>query len=50
MKLENLEVYNLSMEIGERVWGVTIRFDHFAKETICKQLVKACDSVAANLS
>ncbi len=36
MKLEDLEVYNLSMEIGERVWKVTINFDHFAKETLGK--------------
>jgi len=50
MKLEELQVYNLSMEIGERVWNTVIRWDFFTKDTVGKQLVRAIDSVAANLS
>ncbi len=50
MKLEGLQVYQLSMEMGERVWNIVIKWDYFAKETIGKQLVRAIDSVAANLS
>lgn len=38
------------MEIGERVWDIVINWDYFLKDTIGKQLVKAIDSVAANLS
>jgi four helix bundle protein len=44
MKLEELQVYQLSMEIGEKIWS------YFEKDTIGKQLVRAADSVAANLS
>jgi four helix bundle protein len=50
MKLEDLQVYQLAMDIGEKVWGLVIKWDYFAKDTIGKQFVRAADSVAANLS
>ena len=50
MKLEELQVYQLSMELGEKVWKIVINWNYFLKDTIGKQLVRAADSVAANLS
>jgi len=50
MKLEELQVYQLSMNIAERIWDIIIEWDNFAKEIVGKQLMKATDSVAANLS
>jgi four helix bundle protein len=50
MRLEELQVYQLAMEVGERVWRIVCRWDFFAKDTVGKQFVKAADSVAANLS
>ena len=50
MKLEELKVYQLAMDIGERVWVVIDKWDYFAKDTVGKQLVKSVDSIAANLS
>lgn len=57
MKLEELQVYQLSMEIGEKVWEIVISWDYFGKpafrqgrDTIGKQLVRSADSVAANIS
>ena len=50
MKLEQLEVYQLAMDLGERVWNVVIQWDYFAKDTVGRQLVKAADSVAGNIS
>ena len=50
MNLEELDVYQTSMEIGERVWSIVSRWEYFAKDTVGKQLVKAADSMAANLS
>ncbi len=50
LKLEDLEVYNLSMELGEKIWDIVIKWDYFAKDTVGKQLIKAVDSVAANIS
>ncbi|MBI4945063.1 MAG: four helix bundle protein [Bacteroidetes bacterium] len=48
--VEELNVYNLSMELGEKVWNIVNVWDYFAKDTVGKQLVRAADSIAANLS
>jgi len=50
MKLEELQVYNLSMDMAEKIWIIVKEWDYFAKDTIGKQLVRAVDSIAANLS
>ena len=50
MKLDDLQVYQLAMDIGERVWEIVTEWNYFARDTIGKQLVKAADSVAANIS
>ena len=50
MKLEDLEIYQLSMEIGEKVWTVVEGWDYLSKRTIGTQLIRATDSIAANIS
>jgi len=50
MKLEEFRVYQMSMDLGEEVWDIVIKWDYFAKDTVGKQLVRAIDFVAANLS
>jgi four helix bundle protein len=50
MRLEDLEVYQLSMRIGEKIWQLVDKWKYFEKDTIGKQLVKAADSIAANIS
>ena len=50
MKLEELRVYELSMDLGEDVWDIVDRWNYFQKDTVGKQLVRSVDSVAANLS
>ena len=50
MKLEELQVYQFSMSLGDRIWDIIVNWDYFAKDTIGKQLVKAADSVASNIS
>lgn len=50
MELEELRVYQQSMELGEKVWNIVQQWDWFAKDTVGKQLVRSVDSVAANLS
>jgi four helix bundle protein len=50
MKLEELRVYNQAIDTGEEVWEVVIQWNYFAKDTVGKQLVKAADSIAANIS
>ena len=50
MELDEFKVYQKAMEVGERCWNHVISWDYFAKDTVGKQLVKAADSIAANLS
>jgi len=50
MKLEEFQVYRLAMDIAAEIWRKAVKWDYFSKETIGKQLVKAADSVAVNLS
>jgi four helix bundle protein len=50
LKLEDLEIYQLSMDIGEKVWRIVERWDYLSKKTIGTQLIKAADSIAANIS
>jgi len=38
------------MEMAERIWEIVLKWRYFEKDTIGKQLVKAADSISANLS
>jgi four helix bundle protein len=50
LKLEDLEVYKVSMEIGEIVWSAVDKWDYFPKKTLGAQYVDAADSIAMNIS
>lgn len=50
MDIRNLEVYQLSEKLSDLVWDIVISWDYFAKDTIGKQLIKAADSIAANIA
>ena len=50
MKLDDLEVYTRSMDLGETVWDLVHGWRSFARFIMGRQLVRACDSIAANLS
>jgi four helix bundle protein len=47
---ENLRVYQVSEILSDEVWAIVSRWDHFAKDTIGKQLVKSVDSIGANVA
>jgi four helix bundle protein len=47
---EKLQVYQLSEKLADSVWQVVIRWDSFAKDTVGKQIVRAADSIGANIS
>jgi four helix bundle protein len=50
MNLEELQVYQLSMELGEKIWKIVSEWNYFSKDTIGKQLIRSSDSVAANIA
>jgi four helix bundle protein len=50
IKLEDLEIYKVSMEIGDIAYEVVEPWNFFDKDTLGKQLVRAADSIALNVS
>jgi four helix bundle protein len=47
---ENLRVYRLSEKLADQVWEIVIGWNRFAQNTIGGQLVRAADSVGANIA
>ena len=50
LKLEDLEVYKVAMEIGDIVWSIVDEWEYFPKKTLGAQYVNAADSIALNIS
>jgi four helix bundle protein len=50
MKLEDLKAYQASMEIGEIIYEISVKWNFFDKKTVGAQVVRSADSIAANIS
>ncbi|QRR02650.1 four helix bundle protein [Dyadobacter sandarakinus] len=50
MRLEDLQIYQMSMDLSERVWIVVQEWSWFSRDTLGKQLVRAADSISANIA
>lgn len=47
---ENLDVYRLAEAISDQIWTIAEEWQHFARDTVGKQLVRSADSVGANIA
>ncbi|MCS6804681.1 MAG: four helix bundle protein [Acidobacteriota bacterium] len=47
---EGLQVYQLAERLADGIWEIVIEWDDFAKDTVGKQLVRAADSIGANIA
>jgi four helix bundle protein len=47
---ENLRVYQLSEKLSDSIWKVARGWDQLAKDTIGRQLIRAADSIGANIA
>jgi four helix bundle protein len=47
---EKLRVYRLSEKLTDEIWGIVLTWDYFAKDTVGKQVVRAADSIGANIA
>jgi four helix bundle protein len=47
---EKLDVYRLAEELADEIWHAVNSWDYFAKTTVGKQLVRAADSIGANIA
>src|SRR4051794_36167695 len=47
--IEELDVFRVFEGLSDEVWELSMKFHWFAKQTVGKQMVRAADSVGANL-
>ncbi len=47
---ENLQVYKLGEKLADEVWRVVTGWEQFPKSTVGRQMVRAADSVGANIA
>jgi len=50
MNIDGLDIYKLSLALGQEIWGIVVTWDYFSKDTVGKQIIRAVDSIAANTS
>ena len=50
MNLQDLTIYTLSLDLSNQIWKIVMGWDYFTKSTIGNQLVRAADSISANIS
>lgn len=50
MKLEDLQVYQISMKLADEVHDLILEWDNFHKYSTGTQLLDAADSISANIS
>ena len=46
---ENLQIYKLSEKLSDQLWKIVVRWDVLTRDTVGKQLVRAGDSIGANI-
>jgi len=47
---EKLDVYRFAETLADEVWNVVLKWPCLAQDTVGKQLIRACDSVGANIA
>jgi four helix bundle protein len=47
---ERLNVYILSERLADEIWNAVSGWDRFARDTVGKQMVRAADSIGANIA
>jgi len=47
---EHLKVYRMAEQLADEVWNVVLKWRTFARDTVGKQLVRAADSIGANIA
>src|SRR5437870_5379371 len=47
---ENLKVYKLAERLADEIWEVVLKWNYFARDTVGKQIVRAADSIGANIA
>lgn len=46
----NLRVYQLAENLADEIWNIVLNWNNFARDTVGKQIVRAADSICANIA
>ncbi len=49
-KIEELEIYNLAIDIAEKVYKIASKWERINLNTLGYQIIRSVDSIAANIS
>ena len=47
---EKLQIYRLSERLADQLWKIVVQWNYVARDTVGKQLVRAGDSIGANIA
>lgn len=50
VRFQDLAVYKLSEELSDTIWDIVREWDVLARDTVGKQLIRAADSIGANIA
>lgn len=50
LQLNDIECYKKSLILSNYIWGIIIKWDSFAKNTVGTQFVRASDSISSNIA
>lgn len=50
LQLNDIEAYRIAFGLSNYIWGIVIKWDYFAKDTVGKQFARAVDSISANIA
>jgi len=50
LELKDLSAYRIAFDLSNYIWAIVIKWNYFAKDTVGRQLVRAVDSISANIA
>lgn len=50
LRIQDVPAFNAADSLSDKVWNIIISWDIFSKRTLGEQLVKAFDSISANIA
>lgn len=50
LELKDISAHRIAFDLSNYIWETVLKWNYFAKDTVGKQLVKAADSVSANIA
>jgi four helix bundle protein len=50
LKLQDITAYKIAFDLSNVIWEKVVVWNYFSKDTVGKQLVRAVDSISANIA